>query len=123
MAEGTSKRDRVGARAKTRASAWLAWSLAGLTLAMFVATIPLWFLARSADLPSSWRADVGVGGLVGGAFFLAFPLIGALIASKRPKNAVGWVDCATARASAHKPTLTRRSSSLAAAGRMTVRPQ
>ena len=58
---------------------------------MFVATIPLWFLARSADLPSSWRADVGVGGLVGGAFFLAFPLVGALIASKRPKNAVGWL--------------------------------
>ena len=73
------------------ASTWLAWSLAGLTLAMFVATIPLWFLARSADLPSSWRADVGVGGLVGGAFFLAFPLVGALIASKRPKNAVGWL--------------------------------
>jgi hypothetical protein len=90
VAEGTSKRDQGGARANTPASAWLAWSLASLTLAMFVATIPLWFLARSADLPSSWRADVGVGGLVGGAFFLAFPLVGALIASKRPKNAVGW---------------------------------
>jgi hypothetical protein len=75
----------------TRASAWLAWSLAGLSLAMFVATIPLWFLARSADLPSSWRADIGVGGLVGGVLFLAFPLVGALIASKRPKNAVGWL--------------------------------
>jgi hypothetical protein len=58
---------------------------------MFVATIPLWFLARSTDLPSSWRADLGVGGLVGGAFFMAFPLVGALIASKRPKNAVGWL--------------------------------
>jgi hypothetical protein len=60
-------------------------------LAMFVATIPLWFLARGADLPSSWRADVGVGGLVGGAFFLAFPLVGALIASKRPHNPIGWL--------------------------------
>jgi hypothetical protein len=56
---------------------------------MFVAVIPLWFLARSADLPRRWAADVGVGGLVGGAFFLAFPLVGARIASKRPKNAVG----------------------------------
>ena len=69
----------------------MAWALAGLTLAMFVATVPLWFLARGADLPSSWRADVGVGGLVGGVFFLAFPLVGALIASKRPENAVGWL--------------------------------
>jgi hypothetical protein len=39
VAEGTSKRDQGGARANTPASAWLAWSLAGLTLAMFVATI------------------------------------------------------------------------------------
>jgi hypothetical protein len=75
----------------TRTSALIAWSLACLTLAMFIATIPLWFLARSADLPSNWRADLGVGGLVGGAFFLAFPLVGALIASRRPKNAVGWL--------------------------------
>jgi hypothetical protein len=91
VAEGTGKRDRGGTRANTRASTWLAWSLACLTLAMFVVTIPLWFLARSADLPSSWRADVGVGGLLGGALFLAFPLVGALIASRRPKNAVGWL--------------------------------
>jgi hypothetical protein len=28
---------------------------------------------------------------VGGALFLAFPLVGALIASRRPKNAVGWL--------------------------------
>jgi hypothetical protein len=74
-----------------RASAWLAWSLAGLTLVVFVATIPLWFLARGADIPGSWSADVSVGGLVGGALFLAFPLVGALIASKRPENAVGWL--------------------------------
>jgi hypothetical protein len=60
-------------------------------LAIFVATIPLWFLARSADLPSRWAADLGVGSLVGGVLFLAFPLVGALIASKRPKNAVGWL--------------------------------
>jgi hypothetical protein len=60
-------------------------------LAMFMAVIPLWFLARGAHLPSSWAADVSIGGLVGGALFLAFPLVGALIASKRPKNAVGWL--------------------------------
>jgi hypothetical protein len=60
-------------------------------LAMFVAIIPLWFLARGAHVPSSWRADLSVGGLLGGALFLAFPLVGALIASRRPKNAVGWL--------------------------------
>ena len=58
---------------------------------MFVATIPLWYLARGADLPGSWRADVSIEGLMGGALFLAFPVVGALIASKRPENAVGWL--------------------------------
>ncbi len=74
-----------------RAAAWLAWSLAGLTLTIFVAIIPLWFLARGAHVPSSWGADLSVGGFLGGVLFLAFPLVGALIASRRPKNAVGWL--------------------------------
>ncbi len=87
MTQQTVEQDRGVGGTNSRAAALLA----GLTLAMFVATIPLWFLARGADLPSSWRADVSVGGLVGGAFFLAFPLVGALIASRRRKNAVGWL--------------------------------
>jgi hypothetical protein len=91
VTEGTSQQDRGVGRGHTRASTYLAWSLAGLTLVVFVAAIPLWFLARGADLPSSWRADLGVGSLVGGALFLAFPLVGALIASRRPENAVGWL--------------------------------
>jgi hypothetical protein len=91
MTQQTVEQGRGGGGTNSRAAVLLAWSLACLTLAMFVATIPLWFLARSTDLPSSWRADLGVGGLVGGAFFMAFPLVGALIASKRPKNAVGWL--------------------------------
>ncbi len=91
MTQWTVEQGRGVGGTNSRAAAWLAWALAGLTLAMFVASIPLWFLVRGADLPSSWRADVGVGGLVGGALFLAFPLVGALIASKRPKNAVGWL--------------------------------
>ena len=91
MTQQTVEQGRGVGGTNSRAAALLAWSLAGLTLAMFVAIIPLWFLARGADLPSSWRADVSVGALVGGALFLAFPLVGALIASKRPKNAVGWL--------------------------------
>ncbi|HYP20142.1 MAG TPA: hypothetical protein VEY08_08700, partial [Chloroflexia bacterium] len=85
------EQNRVGGGANVRAAAWLAWSLAGLTLTMFVASIPLWFLARVTDLPSSWRADLGLGSLLGGALFLTFPLVGALIASRRPENAVGWL--------------------------------
>ena len=58
---------------------------------MFVASIALLVLARSAHIPSSWEANLTVGNLLGGIHFLIFPLVGALIASRRPRNAIGWI--------------------------------
>ena len=69
----------------------LAWALAGLCVTMFLASVPLLVLARSADVPGSWEANLTVGNLLGGALFLIFPLVGALIASRRPRNAIGWI--------------------------------
>jgi hypothetical protein len=74
-----------------RTAAWLAWSLAGLCVAVFVGNIPLFVLARSAGVPSSWNADLTIGGLLTSGLFLVFPLVGALIASRRPENPVGWL--------------------------------
>lgn len=74
-----------------RAASRMAWSLAALSLAMFLASILLWVLARSAHVPSSWGAGLTVAGLLGGLPFLAFPLVGALIASRRPQNPIGWI--------------------------------
>ena len=75
----------------SRAAAWLACSLASLSVAMFVVTVVLSFLTRSVLPPASW----GTGGLSGilifGVAFLAFPLVGALIASRRPHNPLGWI--------------------------------
>jgi hypothetical protein len=75
-----------------RTAAWLAWSLATLSLVMFVANVALYItLPRSAQPPITW----GTGGLsivfVFMLPFLAFPLVGALIASRRPKNTIGWI--------------------------------
>jgi hypothetical protein len=36
-------------------------------------------------------ADLTTGGLLGQALFLVFPLVGALIASRRPQNPIGWL--------------------------------
>jgi uncharacterized membrane protein YhdT len=36
-------------------------------------------------------ADLTTGGLLGQALFLVFPLVGALIASRRPENPIGWL--------------------------------
>src|SRR5215217_2416133 len=75
----------------TRTSAWLAWSLGGLSLVMFVASFVLYFLLLTAQVPGSRGADLSVGVLLGGGLFLVFPLVGALIASRRPENAIGWI--------------------------------
>ena len=74
-----------------RRAAWLAWTLAGLCVAMFLSSIPLFVLIRSAHIPSSWDANLTVGDLLGGALFLIFPLMGAMIASRHPRNAIGWI--------------------------------
>jgi hypothetical protein len=74
-----------------RRAAWLAWSLAGLSVAVFAASVPLCILARSASVPSSWNANLSTAGLLAGGLFLVFPLVGALIASRRPENSIGWI--------------------------------
>jgi hypothetical protein len=75
----------------TRAATWLAWSLAGLSGALFLASAPLVVLARSAHVPDSWGADLSVGSLLVQLLFLVFLIVGALMASGRPRNPIGWV--------------------------------
>jgi hypothetical protein len=74
-----------------RAASRLAWSLAALSLAMFLATVALFVLARSAHDPSGSSASRTVIDLLISVPFLAFPLVGALIASRRPHNPIGWI--------------------------------
>jgi hypothetical protein len=74
-----------------RAAPWLAWSLAALSLAMFAAGVALFFLARSAQLPSSLGASVTVIDMLTSMPILAFPLVGAMIVSRRPHNPIGWI--------------------------------
>ena len=76
-----------------RTATWLAWFLATLSLLLCVAAIGLYLATLPVVLqtPSSW----GTGGLSAVLYvylpFLAFPLVGALVASKRPENPIGWL--------------------------------
>ncbi len=74
-----------------RASSWLAWSLAALSLLLCAASIVLYVAAGSVQPPSNWGTGGHSAVLVLVLPFLAFPLVGALIASKRPKNPIGWI--------------------------------
>jgi len=76
----------------TRVAARLAWSLAALCVALFLASVALWFLlVRSDQASGSLGADLTVAGLLLYLPFLAFPIVGALIASGRPENPIGWI--------------------------------
>src|SRR5215203_311505 len=75
----------------SRGTSWLAWSLAALSVVMFVGSVVLWILAHSTHVPRSLDADLTTRGLLGQALFLVFPLVGALIASRRPQNPIGWL--------------------------------
>jgi hypothetical protein len=74
-----------------RAASWLAWSLAALCVAMFLADVALYLSTLPAKPASSW----GTGGVSVPLYamlpFLPFPLVGALIASRRPSNPIGWI--------------------------------
>jgi hypothetical protein len=74
-----------------RAAAWLAWSLAALSLLLCAASIVLEVAARSVQPPPSWGTGGDSAVLIVVLPFLAFPLVGTLIASKRPKNPIGWI--------------------------------
>jgi len=71
-----------------RTGAWLAWTLFGLTVTIFVVAVVFAILTSIAD-PS--RLAEFAGGLVTILPFFSFPVVGVLIASRRPGNAIGWI--------------------------------
>ena len=76
----------------TRTASWLAWSLSMLSVAMFLAIVALYAFIRSApQVPSGVSTRFTLTDLLIGVPFLAFPIVGALIASRRPKNPIGWI--------------------------------
>jgi hypothetical protein len=91
VTEGTREQEQVVGRVSVRTAAWIAWALAGLSVAMFVASVALYLLARSAPVPTSWGTSLTLSGMLLYLPFLVFPLVGALIASRRPRNPIGWL--------------------------------
>ena len=68
----------------TRAAAWVAWVFCGLSLGLIVCAAVLDALSRTLDLAllSFLRDQVSVGSCA---------LVGAVVASRRPHNPVGWI--------------------------------
>ena len=84
MTEGAKDRGTGGS--SVRVAAWVAWSLAALSVAVFAASGVLYVLAHSAQFLVEWVLF-----LADWVLFLAFPIVGALVASRRPENPIGWI--------------------------------
>jgi hypothetical protein len=69
---------------KPTAAARLAWSVWAATLALLAAALAL----------GAVNGSVRLGHVALAVAFLCFPTVGALIVSRRPGNAVGWICCA-----------------------------
>ena len=73
-----------------RAAAWLAWSLWALCVGLFALTLVL--LVLTPPIRNTWPDALIV---LLRVMALTFPTVGALIASRRPKNPIGWILCGT----------------------------
>jgi hypothetical protein len=77
-----------------RVAPWLAWSLVTLSVVLLVGGISLSRMTLSflPDLPHDSEADPG-SAVFTLATVLTFSVVGAIIASRQPRNAIGWIFC------------------------------
>jgi hypothetical protein len=79
-----------------RAAAWLAWSLWAVCVALIALALFTIFLdfvtPESIRFPPADRPSSGFAVLTG-VLSLAYPTVGALIASRLPSNPIGWIFC------------------------------
>ena len=75
-------------------SAWLAWSLVAISLALLLGGIALARTTGSIDpeLPSGSVGDA-VSVVLVLATVLTFSVVGAIVASRHPRNPIGWLFC------------------------------
>jgi hypothetical protein len=82
-----------GEKVSRRAAATVAWSSWALSLALVPVGLGFGFLAFSAPLPPG-REPILPLIAVTEVLLLAYGTVGALVASRRPGNAIGWIFCA-----------------------------
>ena len=73
---------------KRRTAAWMAWSVWVLCVGLIASAVVLDFFNSSVPTKGFPFFDLYIG-----IALLAYPTVGAIVASRRPNNLVGWIFC------------------------------
>jgi hypothetical protein len=75
-------------------AAWLAWSLVALSVVLVAGGITLARTTRSPNLELPYGSAGGADNVILSlATVLAFAVVGAIVASRHPRNTIGWLFC------------------------------
>ena len=76
-----------------RTAAWLAWALCGLCAVLITLALVLDFMLEDSSLIEAGLRYYPGFAVLTGVLSLAYPTVGALIASRLPANPIGWIFC------------------------------
>src|SRR5918995_92989 len=93
VTKGSRKQGRKIGGMSRRTAAWLAWSVLAVCVVLIALALVLDFMTEELPLElGGLRFDPGFAVLTG-LLSLAYPAVGALIASRLPTNPIGWIFC------------------------------
>ena len=94
MAVEARKHDRGLGGKSHHVAAWLAWSLVALSVALLLSGTALSRVVSSTVSDRPFGGEAVDGSLVADLVtILTFSVVGAIIASRHPRNAIGWLFC------------------------------
>src|SRR5215210_6780499 len=94
VTKGTRKQGNGIGGMSHRTAAWFAWSLWAVCVVLVTLALVLGFITDQSVIPFQTGERYGPGfAVLTGVLSLAYPTVGALIASRLPANPIGWIFC------------------------------
>ena len=94
MKEGRKEQGRGVGGTSTRAASWLAWALVALSVALLLGGLALSHVASSTVPDRPLGGETGDSSVVADLLtLLPFSVVGAIIASRHPRNTIAWLFC------------------------------